>query len=715
MEKYFESSESSNSSRGVNEPIGQRFNSNAPPGTRGFDKSSQLWNPEDFSRSSNILLENLQNNVQNDLSTVLMAYFNYSTDKDLAKNSSHLEPLFRLQHFLSLGSVAMQSYTASEIAEMVLKQVFTIPFNAQESKVPIRLFIAGFLLAQFEEVFKATKENNEVRHLFQDSLRALAAELLLDKPSVNLPEQLTETGNNNWETILSDETPEVGNLIDIPATEDMLSRKALAKYLSKRLNYVYINQVKTGGAFFMQIDGEWGSGKSTLLKYIQEYLNKPETIEDPKEQYKSWVITEFDAWANQRLDPPWWFIMKSVYKAIKSGFVKNRQYGMAFVLGLREHFWRLNTGSNYFLMAIATATVFFIAIKQDITNTKLFEENAFVKLLSLASFIWASFKFMQTSLVPGSAKAARNFLEQSASDPMTILAAHFKKQVVYCGHPIAIFIDNLDRCNREYGIKLLEGLQTIFRDAPVVYVVAADHKWLGRMYESQYENYADAISKPGKSFGLIFLDKIFQLIVELPSISSVQKLSYWNYLLGGAKNREELEEKRKAAREKLDKLGNNNAKMKLIKEESGNDIDNQILREEGIGSMSIGEEQRQIENKLVNFCDIVEPNPRAMKRIINDISTYRAISTLYKQGVKDEQLVMFTILKLQYPKLASWFWENPEKMDEVFAGKSSGDPLTDQLLADPDNFKMIAYTTRHGATYRLDSEFIRRMKFEVVG
>src|SRR6185295_3970692 len=167
------------------------------------------------------------------------------------------------------------------------------------------------------------------------------------------------------------------------------------------------------------------------------------------------------------------------------------------------------------LMAIATAVITIIALVYGINSEKGFNSLSIVQLIAFVSFIWSSTKFFNTSLVPGSAQAAQNFIKSSGADPMAVLAEHYKRQVAFVRQPLAIFIDNLDRCNQAYGIQLLEGLQTIFREVPVIYIVAADRKWIEKMYETQYSLFSEVIGRPAKPFGMIFLDKIFQLIIEL--------------------------------------------------------------------------------------------------------------------------------------------------------------------------------------------------------
>ncbi|MGE5661336.1 MAG: P-loop NTPase fold protein [Ignavibacteriales bacterium] len=78
---------------------------------------------------------------------------------------------------------------------------------------------------------------------------------------------------------------------------------------------------------------------------------------------------------------------------------------------------------------------------------------------------------LSSSLVPGSARAAEEFAGMTG-DPMQKIANHFKKLVDMTKQPIAIFVDDLDRCSENYTVKFLERIQTLFREANVFYIVA---------------------------------------------------------------------------------------------------------------------------------------------------------------------------------------------------------------------------------------------------
>jgi hypothetical protein len=72
------------------------------------------------------------------------------------------------------------------------------------------------------------------------------------------------------------------------------------------------------------------------------------------------------------------------------------------------------------------------------------------------------------------------------------------------GTPVAILIDNLDRCRGDYVVELLEGIQTLLRDETrdttddpmVVYLVAADRRWLCDSYLTVYDEFKELCGSP---------------------------------------------------------------------------------------------------------------------------------------------------------------------------------------------------------------------------
>src|SRR5919204_60121 len=94
----------------------------------------------------------------------------------------------------------------------------------------------------------------------------------------------------------------------------------------------------------------------------------------------------------------------------------------------------------------------------------------------------------KTSLL-GSPRGAVAVLQRTR-DPMGIVKRRFDFLIRRIDAPVAIFIDDLDRCRSDYVVELLEGIQTLFVTSQVTYVVAADRGWLCESYAKIYEDFA---------------------------------------------------------------------------------------------------------------------------------------------------------------------------------------------------------------------------------
>lgn len=694
------------------------------------------WNKSDFSVSSNTLIDEMASYSERaDLLQLLQIlkkiHPEYGAGTSTHAQSTGLNPYEKLigflqekKHLLSLTRFSHDDW-ALEVLSIITKP----------KKPPVirgRMFLIAVVLSRFSEVFTQLKKDSEWQKICLSVIEQMDQELtdkeiiyrsLLTKKGNELLDSVTNAFEKDSQDMPEDSLMYTGNLSDVPTKEDSLSRKALAKYLVKRLRHIYNRDIDKGkyGSFFMHIDGEWGSGKSTLLRFMEDELQQEVAasaeIDPQQKSQREWIVVTFNAWENQRLDPPWWFLMSGVYREAMKKIRKNN-WRKWISVGLNEFLWRFNAGNNYLKAAVLTFLIFGGALLLKVKSVPDFQGLPIVQIITLLGFIWSFSKLISSSLLPGSARAAHSFIEENGKDPMNALANHFEKLIERIGSPVAIFVDDLDRCNRDYGIRLLEGLQTIFKRAPVIYVIAADRKWLKIMYEDQYSMFAPALAKPAKPFGLVFLDKIFQLVVELPDISAIQKRIYWNKLLNISSPDEPrvTEVEVNEIKRKVESAPHNSDKMDIANRTEGSMEKKQIAREQAISAVSIREEEKILEHKLQDFIDLIEPNPRAMKRLINDVSTAKAVTYLYDQNIDADQLILWTILKQEYPSLAEFFWNNPEKINEALSYTDITKPFTnnkehDELLGREEIKNLFQYSM-NGRKLKLDNEFLEKMKFK---
>jgi hypothetical protein len=91
--------------------------------------------------------------------------------------------------------------------------------------------------------------------------------------------------------------------LDSPAERDALGRRGFARALALRIDRIwneYNNRAHAKGSFMVHLHGPWGSGKSSILRLLRSELQERSDVRS------RWIVVEFNAWQNQRLDPPWW-------------------------------------------------------------------------------------------------------------------------------------------------------------------------------------------------------------------------------------------------------------------------------------------------------------------------------------------------------------------------------------------------------------------------
>lgn len=444
--------------------------------------------------------------------------------------------------------------------------------------------------------------------------------------------------------------------------DDQLGRAAFARFLAKRIESV----PKGSGAYSLHIHGPWGSGKSTLLNFVKFELES-----------SGWIVTEFNAWRNQHIRPPWWSLLNSVFQQTKKELSVSQR--------LAEFWWRFNTGRIHYILGLAV--IIWIAVlfvfprvhsspSSSLGTWSLIADNL-SKIVALVLTVWGIVTAVSQSLLFGSSKAAKTFMELTR-DPMESIKMRFTKMLERLEPKRTIvFIDDLDRCQGSYVIELLEGIQTLFKDAPVVFVIAADRQWLNACYEQSYKEFKPLVCEPGKPMGTLFLEKVFQFCTPVPAVPQELKQAFWERLIKVKDIAIEptLTEARQNARNMMDSAGHEGAVLRFVDESKGKPFYEQLaIREEAVVRLAAREVIERTEHSLKPFGPFLDANPRSMKRLVNAYSVNRALVTLSNSDIKREPLAWWTIMALRWPVLTDYLGRNPEKFDQLASKNISGLP-----------------------------------------
>jgi hypothetical protein len=484
-------------------------------------------------------------------------------------------------------------------------------------------------------------------------------------------------------------TDKLRTLTDAPAEVDLLNRKPLAESLATRLRTTRADDPQT--SFLLHVDGPWGSGKSTLLNFLQDELERDS------------LVVNFNAWREQRSGPPWWGMLSTLRRAAVAdgGWRYRFRESMAMIKGLGARFW----------FAIVLAVVVIGALFAWATGGALDLDalgrvaSSLAAIVALGATVWALVVRLGRSRAPGSLNSATRYLKNQA-DPMQAIAARFNEVVGLIGKPVVIFVDDLDRCSSAYVVEFLEAVQTLVRESPRTpesnaphFVVAADGRWIRTSYENEYADFAGVVTYPGRPLGYLFLDKAFQLTTTLPAIDEIQRRHYWERLLRIESIEDEASYLAAPGIAHSILLGaTTDADILELVDERGEDdpVLQSALRAEAVRRMAQPALVSSTEHALREYADLLDPNPRAMKRFVNAYGVERALRTIEGRKPDSNQLARWVIVELRWPVLADVLRRDP---DAVWMVGSDPQALVDSdrerltgvvgLIDDPDVVRTI--------------------------
>lgn len=442
-------------------------------------------------------------------------------------------------------------------------------------------------------------------------------------------------------------------LSDNPADADSLGRQPLADALAARLVRLQAGEAASSDprAVMVHLQGAWGSGKSSMVRFLGAELAK----QDPP-----WMLVEFNAWRNARVNPPWWNMLTECKRSVAARLPWWRR----LLLDIRWA-WVSPSVDNVLivlgaLLTLALLIVFGAQALSTVETLKTIGGGVAAVLLALGTV---------RSVMLGGKRTADSF-DALRTDSFQPFIALFKMLVKSAPAPMLIVLDDIDRCDAETVTDLLEGIQTLYRGEPVVFLAVADRHWITTSFAERFKLFESAGDK-ARPLGDLFLDKMFQLTVPLPALPDKAKRAYLGALLGG--------EAAPAAPPAFlpETAVSHEAIQAAIA--AADDAAQPALRAQAVARLSTPTADKVIEHRLLRWAELVEANPRGMKRLVNAIGMAQARSFLEARDVPFDTIVLWTILELRWPRTAEAIASNPALIDQ----KDSGPDPMRAAWADP--------------------------------
>jgi KAP family P-loop domain len=449
---------------------------------------------------------------------------------------------------------------------------------------------------------------------------------------------------------------------DAPATEDLLNRRPLADALARRLR-----RVARGGAtgsFLIHLDGAWGAGKSSILNFLREEL---EAGDDP------WLVVDFNAWQQARLGPAWWTLIT----VLSDRMTRDLRVTARWRLRGAELWQRARrTGAPYALalvvLAVLVAAIVLVLKPAHPAASAGDVAKTVTAVVTALGALWTGALFVSRFLLWRSPAGARVY-ERSNENPMADLKRHFGWLVWRVGRPVAFFVDDLDRCEQTYVVEFLDAVQTLVRDAPVsaagtasrsglgpYFVVAADGGWIRASYDTAYATAIGTLVEPGQTLGHLFLDKMFQLTVTVPSLSGTRQAGFLEHLLKARGGGRVLQEE-KARVEARIRDSKTQAEVRRAWESASRYVQDAVAPA-AVARLTDEEVESETEHELQKFSSLLDRNPRRTKRFLNVYTVDLVSSGLEGNFVEPDALALWTILRMRWPTLSEHLRANPESV-----------------------------------------------------
>lgn len=460
-----------------------------------------------------------------------------------------------------------------------------------------------------------------------------------------------------------------------PTTQDRLGRRPFAHKLVELIEGL---KADTGAYdFAIHMHAPWGVGKSSVIAMVTEILEDRD-----RDDAQDWAVFTFNAWEHEHRKLPWWPFLRSLRQA--SIAEKQRRGADASADWTWLWWWMRRAGD--FAAPILFAAVAIGLLCWGLISQGVFVTEAGIDLPKMAGLIagvttlLVTFSALGSRLIIGP-KDQSDFYFSLSRNPWKRVRSRFRDLAGKLNRPVCIFIDDLDRCQASYVVDVLTGIQTHFRKDNVVYVVAADRKWLRTSFETAYKDFVDKSGQKEDRLGYLFLEKVFQLSVPLPRIPAYYREAYI---------RELLDDEEVAAPEagSVEDSAAFDAEMKALRQGGGEtpdappDAPEESEANEGVDSparpsakeaarktrealekSASKEEASAVKHRLRDLIDCFPSNPRVIKRVINayGVHMFEAFfEDIHVSEKRRDLIARWAILEQCYPALIDILIDEPE-------------------------------------------------------
>lgn len=410
--------------------------------------------------------------------------------------------------------------------------------------------------------------------------------------------------------------------------------------------------------------GSWGIGKSSLLNILE---NEIESFEE-----KEYICVNLNAWNFEGYEDAKTAIMESLLKALEAKKnVGDEAKGKIKSLLKRIDYLKLASSAIKagvpLALSLATcnpAPVMLSLTKSTLDSIKKKPEDTINKIFDGVNSFKESY--------------IKDIEEKSIVENLRVFREEFSKMILSMRiKNLVVLIDDLDRCNPDRILDILEAVKLFLSVDKTTFIFAVDERIVKYAISNKYPERTDNTTNIAKDY----IEKIIQLPIRLPELSAVDIENYLLLLVYEMYMKEDF--------------------SKLLEQvyKEGVLFNQQRLSIEKLDAYC--DEALRKNNDFIILRDVVEKirpviagslkgNPRQAKRFLNMYLIRRKLASIYFKGsnsIDDNVLAKLMTLeyidKTKYQQLFNWSQESQttgiSQLEKLFKEVSTDTALTKEF------------------------------------
>ena len=306
--------------------------------------------------------------------------------------------------------------------------------------------------------------------------------------------------------------------------DEIVDPKLEVSLVARELTGVIDNLDKNKGQM-IGIFGSWGRGKTFLYNRMREHIDDNKDLRFDYEHYT------FNAWKYQETETIWAHFYDSLLEGYIGKVNRWKKFWKTFRLNIARKGWLplISIVFNLILTILLTYMVS-TAIKFEVAKWLVTLFGGAVGVLQAVYIYWRFYQPVRTTVEAYTSLHNYNEvlgIQSEIQKELITLIQHWLKKSSNgkVRKRLLLFVDDIDRCQEEKIISVLDALRVMLDDEElikrIVVLVAVDEVLLERAIQYKYRNF-DFESKKQYSKNLVeeYMDKLFIAGIKLPKLKS---------------------------------------------------------------------------------------------------------------------------------------------------------------------------------------------------